>query len=466
MNALNVSDDELRSLTERVTAMAAAFLSELPDLRTFPDLSSREALDRLAGPLPEHGLGAQALQGLEDVLSMCRPPSPRFWGYVLGSNEPVAALADLLVSVLNQNVTAWRSSPAGVTVERQVVQWIATAIGCPTHTGSLCGGGSAANLMGLAIAREALLPANESGARPGIVYASAEAHMSIAKSMALLGLGRRQLRSIPTDSRFRLDTRQLEQAIAADLAAGNRPLAVVATAGTVNTGAIDPLQEIAAICARHVIWLHVDGAYGALAALAVPEKFRGLELADSLSLDAHKWLYQPLDCGMLLYRNRAAAQTAFSFTAEYARTFASNPLEGFAFFEESLELSRRFRALKLWLSLRYHGLQAFRAAIRSDLQHAQDLAQTVRGTPALELLAPVELSTVCFRYRPAPGTAVLNELNAQLLQQVIERGRVYLSNASINGQFALRACFVNHRTSDADVATIVPEVLAAAGTAG
>lgn len=462
MNALSVSDDEFRSLAERVTATAAAFLSELPVLRTFPDISGRDSIDRLGGELPQRGLGAQALDALEDVISMCRPPSPRFYGYVLGSNDPVAGLADLLASALNQNATAWRSSPAAVTLERQVVQWIATAIGCPTHTGSLCGGGSAANLMALAIAREAMLPANESGARPGVVYASSEAHMSIGKSMALLGLGRKHLRTIATDSQFRMSTQELDKAIASDLAAGRSPVAVVATAGTVNTGAVDPLHEIAAICARHRVWMHVDGAYGALSALAIPDKFRGLELADSLSLDAHKWLYQPLDCGLLLYGNRAAAAAAFSFTGDYARTFSSDPVEGFAFFDESLELSRRFRALKLWLSLRYHGLDAFRTAIRADLRHAQQLAETIRSTGALELLAPVELSAVCFRYRPRSNESGSDAINARILRRIIERGRLYLSNASVRGRFALRACFVNHRTTDADVAAIVPEVLAAA----
>ena len=222
------------------------------------------------------------------------------------------------------------------------------------------------------------------------------------------------------------------------------------------------MQEIATICARHGVWLHVDGAYGALAALALPEKFRGLQLADSLSLDPHKWLYQPLDCGLLLYANRAAAAAAFCFTGDYARALSSDPVEGFAFFEESLELSRRFRALKLWLSLRYHGLDAFRTAMHSDLRHAQQLAESISGTAALELLAPVELSAICFRYRPGSDESGLDAFNARILRRVIERGRVYLSNASIRVRFALRACFVNHRTKAADVATIVPEVLAAA----
>jgi len=295
-----------------------------------------------------------------------------------------------------------------------------------------------------------------------VVYASSEVHMSIPKAMALLGLGRENLRLIGADEAYRLDPQALRSAIAADRAAGRAPLAVVASGGSVNTGAIDPLPQIAAVCREQQLWLHVDGAYGALAALAIPERFSGLSAADSLSLDPHKWLYQPLDCGMLLFRSAHAARTAFSCSGDYAKSLAEDPLESFAFFDESLELSRRFRALKLWLSLRYHGLAAFRSAIRSDLRHAQNLAELIRGTPTLELLAPVELSAVCFRYRSAEPGAVADRLNAAILRRVIERGRVYLSNATLRGRFALRACFVNHRTTDRDVRQIVPEVLDAA----
>jgi glutamate/tyrosine decarboxylase-like PLP-dependent enzyme len=252
-------------------------------------------------------------------------------------------------------------------------------------------------------------------------------------------------------------------AITHDLAQGRKPIAVVASAGTVNTGAIDPLTEIAGIAHRHGLWLHVDGAYGALAALAEPDKFRGLELADSLSLDPHKWLYQPYDCGCLLFREAQFARLTFAHSGEYARALSQDPVEGFAFFEESVELSRRFRALKVWLSLRYHGLNAFREAIRADLQHAQFLAERVRSHPGLELLAPVELSAVCFRYRrDGADEKQLNELNAAILKRMVERGRVFISNASIRGKFALRACLLNHRTKEADVRAVVDEVIAAA----
>jgi len=467
MRSLEISPDEFRRLAEKVAQLAANYLRELDSRPISPSITGEEAEHLFRAPLSEKGLGAEALAGLQDVIESSRAQNGRFFGYVLGSGEPVAAVADLLASVLNQNVTAWRSGPAAATLERTVVNWLAQAIGCTGFRGSLTGGGSPANLMALAMARESRLPANEAGVcgvPQGVVYASEEVHMSIPKSIALLGIGRNNLRLIPTDDEFRLIPRELEQAIARDKAAGKIPIAVVASAGTVNTGAIDPLPEIAAIARKHNLWLHVDGAYGALAALAAPGKFAGMNLADSLSLDPHKWLYQPLDCGCLLYRDVNTAHAAFAHTGDYAKALTSDPIEGFAFFEESLELSRRFRALRLWLSLRYHGLQAFRAAIQKDLDLAQRLATAISKEPELRLVAYGELSAVCFRFTGTNPVSEeeLNGRNAAILKSVVQRGRVYLSNATLRGKFCLRACIVNHRTTADDVDSVIPEVLAAA----
>jgi glutamate/tyrosine decarboxylase-like PLP-dependent enzyme len=462
---LPLTPEEFRALADRVVELAAGLLAELPRARAFPETSGAETSAAFDAPLPEEGLGPAALDGLTGVVALSRPPGPRFFGYVLGSGEPVAALADLLVSILNQNVTAWRSAPAAVTIERTVVRWLAEAIGCPGFVGSLTGGGSAANLMALAMAREARAPANASGVTPGgVLYASSEVHMSIPRAAAVLGLGHAGVREVPVDEAFRMDVGALERAVEKDLAAGRRPIAVVASAGTVSTGAIDPLASIATVARRHGLWMHVDGAYGALAALAIRDAFQGLELADSISLDAHKWLYQPLDCGCLLYRDAGAAQAAFSHTGDYTRSLLQDPVERFAFFEESLELSRRFRALKPWLSLRYHGVRAYRDSIRTDLDLARRLASAVDACPELERLAPVSLSAVCFRHRGdgRRSDAELDRWNEELLLRVVGRGRVYLSNATVRGRFALRACLVNHRTSEADVDAVVPEVLAAA----
>ena len=466
MRSIEVPPQDFRRLAENITELACEYLTTLNARPIFPETSGARTEALFYHRLGEKGLGAEAFRAIRGVIDHSRAQNGRFFGYVLGSGEPVAALADLLVSVLNQNVTAWRSAPAAVTIERTVVSWLAEAVGCPEFRGSLVGGGSAANLLALAMAREDKMPSNESGlpAPQATVYASKEVHMSVPKSMALLGLGRRNLRLIDTDSHFRLIPSELESAIQRDMATGKVPIGVIATAGTVNTGAIDPLEDLASITRKHKLWFHVDGAYGALAAIAVPGKFRGLNLADSISLDPHKWLYQPLDCGCLLYRDPNQARTAFAHTGDYAKVLSTDPTEGFAFFEESIELSRRFRALRLWLSLRYHGLQAFRESIREDLELAQRLANAIHSHEKFQLLASPELTAVCFRYRTDKSNSEddLNRRNAEILQEVVRRGRVYLSNAALCGKFYLRACIVNHRTTRDDVAAVIPEVLAAA----
>jgi aromatic-L-amino-acid/L-tryptophan decarboxylase len=465
MNPVEISTDQFRQLAERVTQLAADYLEGIDARPISPATNGEETLRLFRAAMPEDGIGEEALNFLPEVMRLSRIQNGRFFGYVLGSGEPVGAVADLLASVLNQNVTAWRSGPAAVMIEQTVVGWLAKAIGCPGFRGHLTGGGSSANLMGLAMARETKASANEKGIVPGgVVYASSEIHMSIPKSIALLGIGRDNLRLIPTDESFRMIPQELEAQIHRDKAVGIMPVAVVASAGTVSTGAIDPFPQIAEIAHRHGAWFHIDGAYGALAAIADRERFSGLELADSISLDPHKWLYQPLDCGCLLYRSPEAAQQTFSHSGDYARSLTADPIEGFVFFEESIELSRRFRALKLWLSLRYHGVSAFRRSIAKDLAQARRLANGVERESELELLAPVELSAVCFRHRGESGMSEeeVNDFNLLLLKRVVARGRVYLSNASLHGKFCLRACIVNHRTKDADVDSVIAEVMAAA----
>ncbi len=457
--SLDISPEAFLRLAGLSASLAGEYLSRLPSLPIQPDVTGSELERLFGGEAPERGCGEGVVDLLRAVAERSRAQNGRFFGYVMGSGDPVGAAADLFAGVLNQNVTAWRSAPAAVAVERTVVAWLARAVGCAGFGGSLTGGGSSANLMGLAMAREAGAPANERGATPAVVYASEEAHMSIGKAVALLGLGRENLRLLPADASFRMPPEALECAVDEDRRAGRRPLAVVATAGTVSTGAVDPVDPIADVAARQGLWLHVDGAYGALAALAVPEQLGPLSRADSLSLDPHKWLYQPLDCGCLLFKEPEAARRAFSHTGDYARSLTADPVEGFAFFDESLELSRRFRALRLWTALHYHGLAAFRDAIRRDLEHARRLAALVEREPRLELLAPVELSAVCFRHRFERDA---DARNRELLARVDRRGKVYLSNATVRGAFALRACFVNHRTTDADVDAVVDEVLAAA----
>ncbi|HYX41355.1 MAG TPA: pyridoxal-dependent decarboxylase, partial [Pyrinomonadaceae bacterium] len=318
---------------------------------------------------------------------------PRFFGYVASPATPIGAFADLIASALNQNVPVWRSAPAATHVERTTVRWLAELIGYPQDAGGLLtSGGSMANLDALYIAQrtkargktsadttanandasliddQALLIDSASfdvsrhglwhAGAPMTVYVSDQAHHSIAKAADIIGLGREQVRVVETDERFRMDVRALHARIEADLQAGLRPCCVVANAGTVNTGAVDPLAEIAVVAARYDLWFHVDGAYGAPAALAAPKRalFNGLARADSVALDPHKWLYTPVDCGCLLLREPARARAAWTTDAgaDYIKIFEQTDDESFAFFDYGIELSRRFRALKLWLMLRYY----------------------------------------------------------------------------------------------------------------
>src|SRR5262245_46932250 len=312
MPPLRLSPEEFRSLADRVTEVATDFLSDLETRRTVSESSGGDTAAAFDQPLPEVGLGEGIVDDLNLILHHVRAPTGRRVPYVLGSGEPIAALGDFFASVLNQHTSSWRSAPAAATIERTVVGWLAEAVGCGDFEGVLTSGGSLANLTALAMARESRAPANEDGAQPCVVYASDQIHMSIPKAVSLLGIGRTNLRLIPVEGNLRIDPRALEAATEQDQQVGRRGIALVAAAGTIMSGAIDPLAKLAEIARANDLWFHVDGAYGALAALAQPARFDGLALADSISLDAHKWLYQPIDCSILLYRDANLARRTFA----------------------------------------------------------------------------------------------------------------------------------------------------------
>jgi glutamate/tyrosine decarboxylase-like PLP-dependent enzyme len=394
----------------------------------------------------------------------------------------VAAIADLLASTLNANLTAWRSAPAPVELERLTIDWIREALGCDRQAGGLfTSGGSLANLTALAAARHRHCGAavNDAGmrglARPLRIYVSSEGHHSIDKAAALLGIGHDHVRRIPVDADFRMEVDALRHQIDADRDAGLDPFCVVASAGTVVTGAIDPLAAIAGVAQRERLWLHVDACYGGFARLApsVRARFDGLELADSIALDPHKWLYLPADCGCLIYRNPANLGTAFALGADYTRILATDPDEAFAFWDYGPELTRRFRALKVWMTLAHAGARGIGAAIESNLDCARHLAELVEASEEFELLAPVELSIVCFRYLDAEARSAsaqrseaeerrLDGLNERLLLALQRGGSSYLSNASIRGRFALRGCVLNYRTTRRDMEILLDDLRRAA----
>src|SRR4051794_21470882 len=402
-------------------------------------------------------------ESVDDLLAACaavlaggRRTTPTFFGYVQSPPAPVGVAADLLASAADQNLTSWRSGPTAVAVEHQTLRWLGQFVGFDeAATGLLVSGGSAANLTALLAAWRAFRPRDDPR-RAMRVYPSAETLFSVAKAASALGVG---LEPVAVDRDRRLDPAALRTAIASDRAAGLLPICVVANAGTTSTGAVDPLDAVATVAADAGVWLHVDGAYGAPAAADPASRplFAGLHRADSVCIDAHKWLYAPVDCSALLLHDAAATARAFGAGADdYVRILAEQPAEAYAFWDHGLELSRRFRALKLWATLRFYGARRLAAAIGEEIRLAAGLAELVRAAEDFELLAGPGLSVCCFRHAPTHlDEHSLDAHNERILHDVQRDGRVYLSNATIDGRFALRACITNFRTTRADVERVL-----------
>ncbi|WP_319462771.1 pyridoxal phosphate-dependent decarboxylase family protein [Micromonospora sp. RTP1Z1] len=462
---------------------AAAYHGSIRDRPVAPRTSAAALKDLLAEPLPAEGRDfSHLLDVFRDVIvpGSRHNGHPRFFGYVSAPGTPVASVADFLASALNANLPAWRSAPAPTELEHVAIGWIKEALGCdPSAGGLFMSGGSMANFAALAAARhrhcgDAVATYGVSAhPRPLRIYASQEAHHSIHKAAALLGIGRGNVREVAVDARFRMDVDDLVRKIEEDLAAAADPFCVVASAGTVATGAVDPLTEIAAIAKRYGLWMHVDACYGGFARLARSARplFDGLSEADSIALDPHKWLYLPADCGCLIYRNPEAARDAFTLDADYTRVMQTEPAEAFTFWDYGPDLSRRFRALKVWMVLAHAGSQAIGEAIESNLDCARHLAELVDASDDFEMLSPVELSIFCFRYLPpalrtGPRSGVdeqeLDRLNEEVLVSLQQAGSSYLSNATINGRFALRGCVLNYRTTRNDMEILLDDVRRAA----
>lgn len=398
---------------------------------------------------------------------------PRFWGWVMGTGSPMAMFAEMLAAGLNSNVSGF--DDAASLVEDQVLAWCREIMGFPADSSGLfVSGGSMANLVGLAVGRDTRAGADlrrrgvaAAAARP-VLYASRETHSSNVKAAELLGLGTEALRLLPVDAQYRIDLSALQAQIAADRAAGFHPFAVVGNAGTVNTGAIDDLTALADICARERLWFHVDGAFGALARLHpdLAPLVAGIERADSLAFDLHKWGYLPVEAGCVLVRDAHAHHDAFAVTsAAYlkpARGGVSARLRKFS--DLGVQLSRGFRALKAWMSFQEHGARKLGRLVRQNVEQARYLARLVGATPALELAAPVPLNIVCFRHRGRPGmdAAALDDLNRELLVRLHETGEVVPSGTVLDGRFALRVAITNHRSRRGDFDLLVRASLHAA----
>jgi aromatic-L-amino-acid/L-tryptophan decarboxylase len=472
---LEMSPSEFRKAGRQLVERIAEFLCTLPNrpvITNEPPNVIRGVLGN--GSLPEEGTEAKDL--LEEAATLLFEHStfnghPRFMGFITSSAAPIGALGDMLAAAVNPNVGGWLGAPIGTAIEEQTIRWIAEMIGYPIDCGGLLvSGGTMANFIGLLVARRTKVRWNVrtaglmgEGARRLRVYTSSETHTWIQKATDMFGMGTASIRWIPVDEQLRMNTIALRNQIQEDIEAGDLPFLVIGTAGTISTGVVDPLNDIAAICREYDLWFHVDGAYGAFATLLldepkgveVPADLGGISLADSVAVDPHKWLYAPLEAGCVLVRNQEALRETFSYHPPYYH-FAEEP-STIDYYEYGPQNSRGFRALKVWLALRQVGRTGYVEMISDDILLAQELYQLVEAHPELQAFTR-GLSITTFRYVPPDLTtgsehveAYLNQLNTELLNRLQRSGEALISNAVIEGTFLLRACVVNFRTSLEDI---------------
>jgi glutamate/tyrosine decarboxylase-like PLP-dependent enzyme len=479
--ALAMDAGTFRALGHRLVDQVANFLEAIPRGPVTHNESPsavRDALD-LTGPLPELGMDpASLLEGTARLLfdHSLLNGHPRFFGYITAPPAPIGILGDFLAAAVNPNVGAWTLSPAATEIESQTVRWIAALIGYPTDCGGLLvSGGNMANFVCFLAARAAKAGwdvrehgvAGAAGRRLRM-YASVETHTWIQKAADLGGFGTGSIRWIPTDGKLRMDVAALRRQIDADAAAGDVPCMVVGTAGSVSTGAVDPLPDIGALCKEYGVWFHVDGAYGGFAAALpdAPADLRGLSLADSVAVDPHKWLYAPLEAGCALVRDPEALRAAFAYHPPYYH-FEERATN---YVDYGPQNSRGFRALKVWLALRHVGAAGYRTMIADDIRLSKAMAEAVGRHPELQLTTQ-DLSITTFRYVPSDlrthaGEQTveghLDALNRELLDRLQRGGETFVSNAVVGGRYVLRACIVNFHTDRADVEA-VPEIVARIG---
>jgi aromatic-L-amino-acid decarboxylase len=442
----------------RVADLVADYLEGVGERPVLPGIEPGEVAARLPASPPERPRPLDEL--LDDYQRLIEPNvthwnHPGFLAYFAITGSTPGILGEALAAGLNVNAMLWRTGPAPTELEERVCDWLRQMIGLPPEFhGHINDTASTSTLVALAAARHRApgLAARSRGlaGRPELpaltVYASDQAHSSVDKAAIVLGLGHDQLRRVPSDAAFRLRPDALAAAIAADLAAGLRPLAVVATVGTTSSTSIDPVPEIADLCAEHGLWLHVDAAYAGVAAIC-PElraQMPGLERADSITVNPHKWLFTPVDCSLLLVRDLANLRDAFSLVPEYLRTGESGATN---LMDLGFQLGRRFRALKLWLVIRAFGVEGLRERLREHCAMARALAARVEADPAFELAAPVPFSVVCFRLRVPGGGAVQDAANQRLLAAVNAAGPFFLSHTVLDGRYTLRVAIGNLRTT-------------------
>lgn len=476
-----MNPDEFRHAGRALVDTIANLLEHIESLPVSRKLEPRDIRALLPQALPQDGGDAIDLLGEAAhilVENSTLTSHPRFWGYINGSVAPIGILADLLASAINPNVGGWALSPAATEIEKQTVSWLAEMIGYdPKSGGLLVSGGNMANMIGFMAARtHAAGPESRiagMATTPNLVcYVSAETHTWVQKAADLFGIGTDAVRWIETDSEFRMDVDILRRRIADDVASGSRPFLIVATAGTVATGAIDPIREIAEVCSEHGLWLHVDGAYGAPAAIvadAHPD-LRAMNRADSIAMDPHKWLYAPFEAGCALVRDPQKLIEAFSYRPTYYHFEGDADDPRTSFYELGMQNTRGFRALKVWLLIQHAGVSGYQEMIARDMEMSRAMFDAVHAHPDMEGVTQ-GLSITTFRYLPRDLRVrlrdpvvepYLNDLNTAILSHLQEGGEIFVSNAVLHGKYVLRACITNWRTRLEDVQA-VPLIVASVG---
>jgi aromatic-L-amino-acid/L-tryptophan decarboxylase len=461
---------KMRELARRMVDDAISYLEnvrERPVWRQVPD----EIAEHFKEPAPRKPAGADAVyrQFLEDVLPYpVGNIHPRFWAWYMGSGTVFGALAEFMTAIMNPNSKG--GNQVATLVEEQVINWIKDMLGFPAAaSGLLVSGSSMANIIGLTVARNTLagFDVRQDGLQECvqrmIVYGSSEIHSSNQKAVELLGLGSRNFRKIPVNADFTINLDALKASIAADRSDGYLPICVIGSAGTVNTGAIDDLNAIADLCESEKIWFHVDGAIGAVAVLAenIKPLLSGMERADSIALDLHKWMHMPFEAGCIIVRSENAHRSTFSLTPEYLEHESRGLAAGQLWFSDyGLQLSRQFRALKVWMSIKEHGLERFGRMITRNVEQAHYFGQLVVNDPEMELMAPIGLDIVCFRFNPGGfKDQALNLLNKEILMLLQERGIAAPSYTTLDGRYCLRIAIANHRSRQDDFDVLAREVV-------
>ena len=445
---LEFSRERMREIGYRVVDQIVEHLATLRNQPVGAKGDPAALLAMLREPAPEEGTEFESVleQVERDILrNTMHVNHPRFFAYVPGPSNYVGVMADALMSGYNVFAGTWISGSGPAAVELAVTGWLRQICGLPESAGGLfLSGGTMANLTGLTVARHVKLGESATG---GTVYFSDQTHSSLEKALRVIGIPAENARKLPSDENYRLPVHELARWIGEDRAAGKRPFSVVASAGTTNTGAVDPLRELAALCREQDLWLHVDGAYGAAAALSPRgrELMPGLDLADSLSLDPHKWLFQPFETGCILVRDLTHLRDTFRILPEYLKDTHQYSAE-FNFTDHGLQLTRSFRALKLWMSIKVFGMASFRTAIERGFAQAEFIEARLRQMPGWEIVTPAQMGIVCFRYQDADDAAHL-----RLVQTILQDGFTLITSTVLRQRTVLRTCTINPRTLDADI---------------